>query len=74
MKDQRLYLVHIQECIEKIETYTQEGESAFSSKTQDAVIRNFEIIGEAAKRLSDETRQLAPNIFLGSSLQASWMC
>ncbi len=64
MKDQRLYLVHIQECIEKIEKYTKEGESAFSAdyKTQDAVIRNFEIIGEAAKRLSDETRQLAPNV------------
>jgi hypothetical protein len=29
MKDQRLYLVHIQECIEKIEEYTKEGESAF---------------------------------------------
>lgn len=64
MKDQRLYLVHIKECIEKIEEYTGQGESVFSadSKTQDAVVRNFEIIGEAVKRLSDETRQLAPNI------------
>ena len=26
-------------------------------KTQDAVIRNFEIIGEAVKRLSEDTRQ-----------------
>lgn len=64
MKDQRLYLIHIQESIEKIEEYTKEGESSFSSdyKTQDAVIRNFEIIGEAAKRLSDETRQIAQNV------------
>ncbi len=34
--------------IEKIEQYTAEGESSFltDSKTYDAVIRNFEIIGE----------------------------
>jgi len=31
-------------------------------KTQDAVIRNFEIIGEAAKRISDDTRHLAPEL------------
>jgi len=42
MKDQRLYLVHIKECIEKIEQYTEDGELSFSNdpKTQDAVIRN----------------------------------
>ncbi|MCI5120161.1 MAG: DUF86 domain-containing protein [Candidatus Electrothrix sp. AUS4] len=64
MKDQRLYLIHIRECIEKIEEYTGEGESVFSadSKTQDAVVRNFEIIGEATKRISEEVRQLVPHI------------
>ncbi len=64
MKDERLYLVHISECIEKIEQYTAEGESEFlaDSKTHDAVIRNFEIIGEAVKRLSEATLQLAPRI------------
>ena len=64
MKNQRLYLIHIKECIEKIELYTVDGEESFSndSKTQDAVIRNFEIIGEAVKRLSEETRQTIPEI------------
>jgi len=64
MKDERLYLIHISECIEKIEQYTTEGKSEFlnDSKTQDAVIRNFEIIGEAVKRLSESTLQLAPHI------------
>jgi uncharacterized protein with HEPN domain len=59
MKEQRLYLIHIKECIDKIEQYTKEGESLFSKdpKTQDAVIRNFEIIGEAVKHLSEDTRQ-----------------
>jgi len=31
-------------------------------KTQDAVVRNFEIIGEAAKRVSETTRDLAAEI------------
>jgi len=29
---------------------------------QDAVVRNFEIIGEAAKRISGETRDKAPDV------------
>jgi len=32
------------------------------SKTVDAVIRNFEIIGEAANRLSDEFKDKHPDI------------
>ena len=32
------------------------------SKTVDAVIRNFEIIGEAANRLPDDFKELHPNI------------
>jgi len=64
MKDERLYLTHIIECFERIEQYTVDGKEAFlnDSKTQDAVIRNFEIIGEAAKRISDDTRRLAPEL------------
>jgi len=64
MKNQQLYLIHIKECIEKIEEYTVEGEPSFlnNSMAQDAVIRNFEIIGEAVKRLSEDTRQIAPEI------------
>jgi len=54
MKDDRVYLWHIRDCIERIFEYTQEGESAFfqDTKTQDAVIRNLEIIGEASRNLS----------------------
>ena len=32
------------------------------SKTVDAVIRNFEIIGEAANRLPEELKETHPNI------------
>jgi uncharacterized protein with HEPN domain len=58
MKDERLYLSNIKECIERIEQYTISGRDAFmeTPMIQDAVIRKFEIIGEATKRLSPELR------------------
>jgi uncharacterized protein with HEPN domain len=64
MKDDRLYLIHIVECIERIEAYTRRGREAFqkSEMRQDAVIRKFEIMGEAAKRVSEELRVLHPAI------------
>lgn len=57
MKDDRLYLSNIKECIERIESYTINGKEAFLQTIiiQDAVIRNFEIIGEATKRLSNDS-------------------
>ncbi|MGM3305419.1 HepT-like ribonuclease domain-containing protein [Anabaena sp. WFMT] len=58
MKNERLYLSNIKECIERIEEYTQGGKEEFmqTKMIQDAVIRNFEIIGEATKRLSPDLR------------------
>ena len=56
MKTPDLYLAQILECLAKVQTYTAEGRAAFlaDTKTQEAVIRNFEVIGEAAKRLAPE--------------------
>lgn len=64
MKDDNLYLIHISECIERIESYTSTGYEAFmhSRMSQDAVIRNFEILGEAVKRLSDRFKQNHPQV------------
>lgn len=58
-KDPRVYLAHILECAQKIERYTKGGEKEFHNDTmlQDAVIRNFEIIGEAAKRVPEAILQ-----------------
>ncbi len=58
-KDPRVYLAHILECAQKIERYTKGGERKFLKDTmnQDAVIRNFEIIGEAAKRVPEAYRR-----------------
>ena len=41
MKDDRLYLIHVRECIDRIEQYTLGGKDAFFTdvKTQDAVLR-----------------------------------
>ncbi|MEN9261983.1 MAG: DUF86 domain-containing protein [Thermostichus sp. HHBFW_bins_43] len=45
--------------ITKIQRYTSSGEEQFmgSSLIQDAVIRNFEVMGEAVKNIPDEFRQ-----------------
>lgn len=58
-RDAQLYLTDIQESIARIEDYTRDFTfENFKNdfKTQDAVIRNFEIIGEAAANLSEEFR------------------
>ncbi|MEE8435583.1 MAG: DUF86 domain-containing protein [bacterium] len=64
MKDDKLYILHMLECSDRIVSYTQEGREAFfqDTKTQDAVVRNFEIIGEAAKRVGQGIRSRAPAI------------
>jgi uncharacterized protein with HEPN domain len=64
------YLGHILQAIERIHRYIEDSdEVAFlqDEKTQDAVIRNFEIIGEAAnniKRYHTDFAQLHPEIKL----------
>lgn len=48
------YLAHILEAIERIQRYVcgmSEDEFYHDEKTQDAVIRNFEIIGEASRNI-----------------------
>lgn len=64
MKDDKLYLIHIVESIRRIESYARDGRAQFmrSSLTQDAIIRNFEIIGEAAKQVSPQLKQAHPDV------------
>ncbi len=58
MKDDRVYLAHIRDAIQRIDAFTAGGRDAFmaDSMVQDAVIRNLEVIGEAVKGLSEELR------------------
>ena len=62
MRSDRLYLEHILDSIAAIEAYIVPGEETFLRERmiQDAVIRNFEIIGEAANRLTPELRAETP--------------
>lgn len=62
MKEDFVYIAHIRDASVKILEYTKGGADEFKvdTKTQDAVIRNFEVIGEAAKSLSEKFRAEHP--------------
>jgi len=64
VKDERLYLIHIRECIARIEQYTAEGREAFfaDTKTQDAVLRNLQTLAESSQRLSEELKKVHPEV------------
>ena len=64
-RDPNFLLSDILEAIEKIKKYTEGlNFEKFSedSKTSDAVIRNFEIIGEASNRLPEFFKEKYPEI------------
>ncbi|MBE0582241.1 MAG: DUF86 domain-containing protein [Desulfofustis sp.] len=64
MKDDSVYLVHIEDAIANIQGYVVGGRETFlaNKMIQDAVIRNLEIIGEAVKKISPATRARAPEV------------
>ena len=58
-------LYDIQEALRRIKAYTHEmtyKEFIVDTRTQDAVIRNLEIIGEASKKLSAALRNGHPDV------------
>lgn len=63
-RDDRDFLQDILDCIQRIETYIAPGYDEFlaSQLIQDAVQRNFEVIGEATKRLSPDLRSQYPEV------------
>jgi uncharacterized protein with HEPN domain len=64
VKDDRVYLSHIRDAIDRIEAFTSGGLEGFvrDLMVQDAVIRNLEVIGEATKGLSEEIRSANPDV------------
>ncbi|HEY83862.1 MAG TPA: DUF86 domain-containing protein [Chloroflexi bacterium] len=65
MKDDRLYLVHISECITRIEEYTdgkEQKDFLDSYLIQDAVLRNLQVLAESTQRLSPEIKNAHPDI------------
>ncbi len=64
-RDPRLYLDDILEALIKIERFVKDlslSEFKQDARTVDAVVRNFEIIGEAAKQLPEDIRQSYPDV------------
>jgi uncharacterized protein with HEPN domain len=89
VKDDRLYLHHILECIGFVGEFTKEGKEFFFAdrKTQDAVVRNLQILAESTTRLSDHLkaphssvdwhaisafRNVVVHDYLGVDLQQVW--
>lgn len=89
-KDRSVYIKHIYDCICRIEEYTSGGRDEFFSdhKTQDAVIRNLEVIGQAIKDFGVEDliddfkdipwneisgmRNILAHQYLGVSIKTTW--
>ena len=64
-RDDTVYLHHILDAIESIENYTKgmsENEFLSNSMTHDAVVRQIEIIGEAARNVSDQFQNKYPKL------------
>ena len=64
MKDDRLYLIHIRECLGRIERYTAGGRSTYdnSELVQDAVLRNLQTLAESTQRLSEGLKGQCPHV------------
>lgn len=89
-KDITVYLRHLKDCLSRIEGYVVDGREAFfvDTKTQDAVIRNLEIVGQVVRDIGlDEllarrpdipwsqvagTRNVLAHQYLGVDLQLVW--
>ncbi len=55
-----VYIDDILDAIEEVISYTSDGE--IDKKTERAVERNIEIIGEAVRRISDKTKEKYPDV------------
>lgn len=64
-KDPKIFILHILESMKEIENHIENiSEKDFYNdiKTQDAVVRRIEIIGEAAKNLATGFRRMHPEV------------
>jgi len=64
-RDEIMYLQDIAQSCEKILRFTEgltQSDLIRDEKTYDAIVRNLEIVGEAAKHIPDEIRKRLPDI------------
>lgn len=64
MKDKRLYLIHMLECIAAIERYYRPDPSQLRSPgaIQDAILHRLQLIGENVRRIDDAVKNALPDI------------
>lgn len=64
MKDDRVYLRHILECLDAIQEYTKEGQGVFLTdrKTQKATLRELQELAESTQRLSPDLKERYPEV------------
>ena len=62
MKDDRVYLTHILDCIQRIEDYSKGEKLRFLESTliQDGVVRNLQTLAESTQRLSEALKTSYP--------------
>ncbi|MDQ3952912.1 MAG: DUF86 domain-containing protein [Actinomycetota bacterium] len=60
----RTYLLHVIECIDRIERYVGPDRAAFFAdvKGQDAAVRNLQVLAESTKRISEDIKSAHPDI------------
>ncbi len=64
MRDDTVYLHHIQESIRRVEENVADGRDRFlaSHTLQDAVLRNLQTMAESTQSLSDDLKTTYPDI------------
>jgi uncharacterized protein with HEPN domain len=64
VKDDRVYLKHILECIHRIEEDTRDGREEFLRRhtLQDAILRNLQTLSESTQRLSEALKTMHSEI------------
>jgi len=64
MKDDRVYIDHIIECLNWIDDYLSEGKETFFAdrKTQSAILRELQTLAESTQRLSKKLKESHPKV------------
>jgi len=64
VKSDLLYLVDIAERIRRVQVSALEGEATFNAslEKQDAILHNLQLLGESAKRISEDLKKRHPEV------------
>jgi uncharacterized protein with HEPN domain len=69
----KLLIIDMQECVSSLEEYTSNmdyGSFLSDRKTRDAVLRNIQVLGEAANRLPDDLKKNYPEVEWGKIIRS----